>query len=128
MTHLLTLANPFVQRFNEGGPFMMSLILICFLASIFFIVKSILNLKKELPKFLKSIDLLKEVSLLALVLGVFGSLIGLVTAFDSIEANGDVSLGIFASGLKVSFLTMIFGAITFIIARIAVVVLKLLRK
>lgn len=128
MTHLLTLANPFVQRFNEGGPFMMSLILICFLASIFFIVKSILNLKKEMPKFLKSIDLLKEVSLLGLVLGVFGSLIGLVTAFDSIEANGDVSLGIFAGGLKVSFLTMIFGAITFIIARIAVVVLKLLRK
>lgn len=122
------LANPFVEGFNEGGPFIMSLILICFLASIFFVVKSFINLKKDNHKFFKSLDLVKEFSLLAVVIGVFGSLIGLVEAFDSIEADGNVSLDIFSAGLKVSFLTIIFGTITFIIARIAIVILKMIHK
>lgn len=125
MKHVLVIQ--FSDRMSEGGP-IMYLILICFLAILFFIFKSATLLKKEASAFLKHIDLIKEVSLLGLVLGVFGSLIGLVTALDSIDAQGDVSLGVFSGGVKVTLLTLIFGTFTFIIARIAIIVLKILRK
>lgn len=124
----LILENPVVSRFQEGGSLMMSLILICFLVSIFFIVKSVMNLKKDEKAFLKSVNLIAEVSLLGLVIGVFASVIGLITAFDTIEAVGNVATNVLAGGLKVSFLTIVFGTITFIISRIAIIILKLLRK
>lgn len=127
-TFSLILENPVASRFQEGGSFMMALILICFLVSLFFIVKSVLNLKKEDKLFLKSVNLIAEVSLLGLVIGVFASIIGLITAFDAIEAAENVTNTAFAAGIKTSFLTVLFGAVTFIIARIAIIILKILKQ
>jgi hypothetical protein len=120
--------NVFVERFNEGGPFFMSLILICLLLSVFFLIKSGLSLNKDAAKFKKMIGLVSDVSLLGLVLGVLGSIIGMITAFDAIDAMGDVSSGMLAGGLKVAFLTMVFGTFAFIISRIGIVILKALQK
>lgn len=125
----LSTLNPFVDRFNEGGPFLMSLILIALLLSIFFMFRTGMNLKNENGKFQKYLSLCGEVGLLALVLGIFGSVIGMIEAFDSIEAIGDeVSTALMAGGLKVSFLTMVFGTFTFIISRIAIIIFKWVRK
>lgn len=118
----------FVDRFNEGGPFFMSLILISFLLSIFFLVKGFLNLKKEPSNSNKMIKLASDSSLLALVLGFLGSVIGLITAFDSIEAMGNPSPEVFAGGLKVSLLTATFGLFSFVITRIGILVLRGIHK
>lgn len=124
----LFVANPFVDRFNEGGPFLMSLILICLVLSIYFIVKAGRSLKKPVDLFRKFVSLCAETGLLGLVIGVFGSVIGMIEAFDAIESFDDpASTGMMAAGLKVSFLTMVFGTFTFIISRIAIIVLKWLR-
>jgi biopolymer transport protein ExbB/TolQ len=69
-----------------------------------------------------------DTSLLGLVIGFFASVIGLITAFDSIEAMGNADPSIFAGGLKVSLLTATFGLFTFIIARIGIVILRGLHK
>ena len=124
----LTILNPFVDRFNEGGPFFMSLILICFLFSLFFIVKAGLNLKKDETLTKKMIGLTVDSSLLGLVLGFLGSVIGLITAFDSIEAMGNVSNDVLAGGLKVALLSLVFGAFTFCISRIGILIIKALQK
>ena len=124
----LTISNPFVDRFNEGGPFFMSLILICFLLSMFFTVKAGLSLKKDPNLSKKMISLTIDSSLLGLVLGFLGSVIGLITAFDSIEAMGNVSNDVFAGGLKVTLLTLVFGSITFCISRIGILVIRALQK
>lgn len=124
----LLIGNPLVDRFNEGGPFFMSLILICLLLSIFFLVKSVLSLNKDASKFKKMIVLVSDVSLLGLVLGVLGSIIGMIEAFDAIEAIGDISQGMIAGGLKVAFLTMAFGTFTFIMSRIGIIILRALQK
>ena len=124
----LLVGNPFVDRFKEGGPFFMSLILICLLLSVFFLVKSVLSLNKDTAKFKKMIALVSDVSLLGLVLGFLGSIIGMIEAFDAIEAIGDISQSMIAGGLKVAFLTMVFGTFTFIISRIGIVILKGLQK
>jgi biopolymer transport protein ExbB/TolQ len=119
--------NPLTDRFSEGG-FFMFLILICLLLSLFFIVKGFLSMKSDIKKSKKMLQLTVDISLLGLVLGFFASIIGLITAFDSIEAMGNADPSIFAGGLKVSLLTATFGLFTFIIARIGIVVLRGLHK
>ena len=120
--------NPFVDRFTEGGPFMMTLILICLLLSIFFLVKGFMTLNKDKVNSKKMLKLAVDSSLLGLVIGFFASILGLITAFDSVEAMGDPDPAIFAGGLKVSLLTATFGLFTFIIARIGILILKGLQK
>ena len=119
----LIVLNPLSDRFSEGGSFML-LILICLLLSLFFIVKGFLTLKTDPNKSKKMLQLTTDTSLLGLVLGFFASIIGLITAFDSLEAMGNADPAIFAGGLKVSLLTATFGLLTFIIARIGIVILR----
>ena len=114
--------NPFVDRFMEGGPLFMSLILICLLLALSFVVMGFVNLKKNVLKSKKMTGLASDASILGLVIGFLGSIIGMITAFDAIESMGDISSGMMAAGLKVSFLTTVFGAVTFILPRIGIII------
>ena len=67
-------------------------------------------------------------SLLGLVTGFLGSIIGLIMAFDSVEAMGNPDPAVFAGGLKVSLLTATFGLFTFVISRFGILVLRSLLK
>lgn len=64
----------------------------------------------------------KELGLLALALGFLGQLIGLMGAFEGIEAMGGVSQSMLAGGLKVSSITSIYGLLIYIISLIVQVV------
>ena len=121
--------NPFIERFNEGGPFFMSLILICLLLTIFFIVKTAIALKKNDFSFNKYLSLIGESGLLGLVVGVLGSVIGMIGAFDAIEGlDAPASPALIAGGLKVSFLTAVFGSFTFIVSRVGIIALKWMNR
>ena len=52
------------------------------------------------------------------MLGFMGTVIGMITAFDRIEAVGDLSPSVVAGGIKVALLTTVFGLITAIILQI----------
>ena len=121
-------SNPFVDRFMEGGPLFMSFILICLLLALYFVAMGFVNLKKDAVKSKKMTSLASDASVLGLVFGFLGSIIGMITAFDAIESMGEISDGMLAGGLKVSFLTTVFGAITFILPRIGIIILKALQK
>jgi hypothetical protein len=124
----LLLRNDFIDRFNEGGPFFMTLILICLLLSVFFLVRGFLSIKKDPLLSKKMLRLAEDSSLLGLVLGFLGSIIGLITAFDSIEAMGNPDPAVFAGGLKVSLLTATFGLFAFAIVRLDILILRWLQK
>jgi len=55
---------------------------------------------------------------LAPMLGFMGTVIGMISAFDNIEAMGDISPTIVAGGIKVALLTTVFGLIVAIILQI----------
>lgn len=55
---------------------------------------------------------------IAPMLGFLGTVIGMVDAFDAIEAAGDISPSIVAGGIKIALLTTIFGLIAGIILQI----------
>lgn len=121
-------AASFVGLFMEGGPVMMSLILICFLLTLCFFILGVVFLTKNRIKVKKMIELIGHVSLLALVLGFFGSMLGLVSAFDAIENIKSLSPEVLGAGLKVSFLTALFGSFVFIFARVEILILAALKR
>ena len=120
----LMIINPLVDRFREGDPFFMSLILICFLLSITLLVIGFISFKKNPQKTKKMLRLAVDSSLLGLVLGFLGSVIGLIMAFDSVEAMGSPEPAMFAGGLKVSLLTATFGLFSFVISRFGILILR----
>ncbi len=55
---------------------------------------------------------------LAPMLGFMGTVIGMIQAFDAIEAAGDISPSLVASGIKVALLTTVFGLIVAMILQV----------
>lgn len=116
------------NRFTEGGPLFMSLILLTLLLSVFFIIKGFLNVKKDEAVSRRMISLAIDASLLGLTLGFLGSVLGLIQAFDVIQSIDNIDSGLMAGGLKVSLITATFGLFTFIISRIGILILRGLLK
>jgi len=116
------------DRFLEGGALFMSLILICLLMSIFFTVKSILKIKidKEVSK--KTLKHISDSGTLGLALGVMGAFLGLISAFDVLEASGGAEPAIIAGGLKVALLSPLFGLLTFSVSKLAILILRIIQK
>ncbi|GAB5557837.1 MAG: MotA/TolQ/ExbB proton channel family protein [Schleiferiaceae bacterium] len=72
----------------------------------------------ENGKLEKGVSWLSLFIALAPMLGFMGTVIGMIDAFDAIEAAGDISPSLVAGGIKVALLTTVFGLITAIILQI----------
>ena len=55
---------------------------------------------------------------LAPMLGFMGTVIGMIQAFDKIQAAGDMQPSLVAGGIKVALLTTVFGLVVAIILQI----------
>jgi biopolymer transport protein ExbB len=55
---------------------------------------------------------------LAPMLGFMGTVVGMIAAFDAIEAAGDISPSLVAGGIKVALLTTVAGLIVAVILQI----------
>ena len=117
-----------INRFLEGGALFMSLILICLLISIYFIVKSTLNIKTNNDISKKMLKHINDSGILAMILGFLGAFLGLLSAFDILEATGQAAPSIIAGGLKIALISPIFGLFTFSISRLAILLLRVIQK
>lgn len=113
-----------IDRLNEGGPFFMYPLLLILILVLILIVKGFL--KKENSK--KSISLISSLTLFALVWGFLGQIVGMIGAFDSIEAVGDISPAVMAAGIKISLLVPVFGSFIFLIGRLGIIILTWMQK
>ena len=100
-----------LDYFYMGGPLFMGMLTLIFIALVVAAV-----LKKDV----------KEIGLLALALGILGQLIGLMGAFEGIEAMGGVSQSILVGGLKVSSITSIYCLLIYIVSLIVQVAKRFL--
>lgn len=116
------------DRIQEGGTFAMSLIVICFLIMIFLIIRAFLKLKAPSIVFDKVLKLINQIALIAIVVGLFNQWLGLIQVFDAFESLNDVGPEAFASGLKITLLSPIFGGFVFLIGRIMTFVLTWIRN
>ena len=117
-----------LDRFLEGGALFMSLILICLLMSIFFTVKSILKIKTDKEVSKKILKHISDSGTLGLALGVMGAFLGLISAFDVLEASGGAEPAIISGGLKVALLSPLFGLLTFSVSKLAILILRIIQK
>ena len=110
-----------LDRINEGGPvFMWPIVIVFIIVVALFVRQLIIKGDKQ-----HTITLLSNLTTFILAWGALGSVIGMIEAFDSIEFAGDVSQGVMAGGLKVAFLTLVFGLVTFIFGRLFILILNL---
>ncbi len=116
------------NRFMEGGALFMSLILICLLTSVYFLVKSLLNIKTNIKISKKMLKHISDSGTLGLALGFMGAFLGLITAFDVLEATGEANPSIIAGGLKVALLSPLFGLFTFSVSKLAILILRIVQK
>jgi len=116
------------DRFLQGGALFMSLILICLLMSIFYTVKSILKINTDKETSKKILKHISDSGTLGLALGVMGAFLGLVSAFDVLEASGAAEPSIIAGGLKVALLSPLFGLFTFSVSKLAILILRIIQK
>ncbi len=66
----------------------------------------------------KNVSWLSLFIALAPMLGFMGTVIGMISAFDSIQQAGDISPTVVAGGIKIALLTTVFGLIVAIILQI----------
>lgn len=72
----------------------------------------------EMGKLEKGLTWISLFIALAPMLGFMGTVIGMIDAFDAIQAAGDISPTVVAGGIKVALLTTVFGLIAAIILQI----------
>ncbi|WP_167618304.1 MotA/TolQ/ExbB proton channel family protein [Maribellus sediminis] len=113
--------------FYEGGPLFMGIVTAVFIIMVVWAIFHFLPVltKKEFDP-VKTADRLKHIKTigtLAMVLGILGQLIGLMSAFDVIERVGDISPSLVAGGLKVSTIPTVYGILVFIISLIIWIIL-----
>ncbi|CAM4026812.1 hypothetical protein [Gillisia limnaea] len=115
------------SRIQEGGPVSMTFILLLFFLMLFFIVRAAIKLKAPSHVFKKSVSLVNQVALLAVVIGLFSQLIGIIEIFDAFESLDNVNPVLLGGGLKLTLLPPIFGGLTLIIGRISTFILNWIR-
>ncbi len=113
-----------LDRIQEGGPFFMWPIVIVFIVIVALFARQLLSKADKA----QTIVLISNISLFILSWGILGSVIGLIEAFDAVEGLGEVSQGMMAGGLKIAFLTTVFGLVTFIFGRLFILILNLLKN
>ena len=116
------------DRFQEGGIYGMLLVLTCLLLAVFFTVKAFANLQNGADIFLKYKKLINQIVLLGLVISFLNSLLGLIQAFDALEASGGADPAIIAGGLKITLISPLFGLFVFVLGYTATFVLSWMRS
>jgi len=112
----------FSNLLNEGGAMFMYPILLILIICVVLIVKMLL--KKDTDN--KMVNLLKHISLFALVYGFLGLFVGLIGAFDNISSmQGNIATPVLAAGLKIGLLSPSFGMLVFLMAKLGLLAVAL---
>ena len=116
------------SRMQEGGLVSMSLILLSLILILFFIISAGLKLNAPDIIFKKQISLMNQLTLLALVIGLFSQFLGLIQVFDAFESLGNINPSLFGGGIKLTLLSPLFGSFVFLVGRTAGFILNWVRK
>ncbi|MFY0689186.1 MAG: MotA/TolQ/ExbB proton channel family protein [Cyclobacteriaceae bacterium] len=103
-----------IELFYMGGPLFMGIISIVGLTMIILAVRSGMLVMKGDDQGRKVLPMVKEAGLLAMVMGILGTLIGMYSAFAAIEQVVDISPAMLAGGFKVAMITTLYGIFIYV--------------
>jgi len=109
-----------------GGTLFMTVLSISFTTIIAATILNIIRISRG--KYSPGIQLLttkdiKAIGIFAIVWGIFGQSIGLFSALQALEATPDVSASMIYGGLKVSFITTLYGMFIFLFSWLITIML-----
>ena len=111
-------------KLKEGGPFFTYPLLIFIIVMLVIFVRDLLA-KKDNKKTIKT---LVSLGWFSFAWAFLGHTFGLITAFDSIGAAGELAPQYLGEGIKIALLNLVFGAIAFLVARLLIIILILIGK
>ena len=113
-----------ISKLNDGGPFFTYPMVIILFIIIFLFVRALL-VKRDNEK---TIKLLTSLGWFSVAWAFLGHTIGLITAFDSIEAYGELAPHLLSGGLKIALLNLLLGSLLFLVARLSIIILLIVQK
>ena len=114
----------FIYILNDGHPLITYLILIVLVVILVLFVKRLIAGEHSE----KSISLISSLGWFAIAWGFLGRTLGLIDAFDAIQASGELTPSMISDGIKMALVGPLVGVITFIIARICIIILVWKKK
>lgn len=119
------------MRFTElhwmGGTLFMSVLSISFTIIIAVTILNIIRIlrgKYETKKQILNINDIRAIGTFAIIWGIFGQSIGLFSALQALEAAADISPQMIYGGIKVSFITTLYGMFIFLVSRLIAIILS----
>lgn len=116
--------NSIIGKFIDGGPIFTVVIFICLILVLALFAATFMN-KANQDKF---ISLMKHIGWFAVAWGFMGRTMGLIHAFDLVEASGELTPSLLAEGLKMALVDPLFGIFVFVVARVGIIILVALKK
>lgn len=114
---------------DQGGAPFMYPIELCLIINICLIGYFLFQIISKKDISIKQLELLKHIGGLGLAFGAFGTLIGLMEAFDALEALKEpLPDNIIYGGLKVALITALTGFFTYLLSMFAYIIFKALEK
>lgn len=108
-----------ISKLNDGGPLFTYPMVLFLILIIAIFVKELI--KKDDNE--KTLALLSSFGWFSVAWAFLGHTIGLITAFDSIGAAGELAPKYMAEGLKIALLNLLFGAFLLLITRLCMIIL-----
>jgi hypothetical protein len=116
--------NALIDKLNDGGPFFTYPMVAMLIIIIVLFIRGLLQ--KGLNQ--KTVSLLISFGWFTVAWAFLGHTLGLITAFDSIGAHGELAPEYVAAGLKIALLNLLMGAVLFLMARLSVIILIWIQK
>ncbi|MFO7755023.1 MAG: MotA/TolQ/ExbB proton channel family protein [Bacteroidales bacterium] len=116
--------NQIVVKLNEGGPFFTYPMVVMLIVIIGLFIWGLLQKGHNQ----KVISLLISFGWFSVAWAFLGHTIGLITAFDSVGAAGELAPKYVAGGLKIALINLVGGSILLLVSRLSVIILIWLQK
>lgn len=113
-----------IGKFIDGGVGITLIIFIALIAILALFIKELI-VKGDKTK---TLSLISSIAWFAVAWGFLGRTIGLIKAFDTIQAAGELTPSMVSGGLKMALVGPIFGIFVFAIARIVMITLTIMKK
>lgn len=109
----------FSQFHSMGGWLFMtvlSLSLTLIIATTILNIVRLLKASYNAEKQMLTITDIRDIGVFAIIWGIFGQSIGLFSALQALESSPDISPAMIYGGIKVSFITTLYGMLIFILS------------
>ena len=113
-----------ISKLNDGGPFFTYPIVLLLVVIMALFVYEMFTGKQPL----KTKELLASLGWFVIAWGYLGRTMGLIMAFDNIAAAGEIAPHLLSGGLKMALVSPLVALVTFIVARLAIIVLIMRSK